>query len=185
MNINKIAPWNWFKKEEAGTRAMVPVNRNGDTQMSTFPIAEMHRAMDRMFDDFFRDFGLAMPRWPRNLTADSETTWLKPNLDISATDNEYSIAVELPGVSEKDVQVDVSGDTLSIRGEKRQESEHKGRDYHTVERSYGSFQRTLALPDDADRDGIDAKFKRGLLTVTIPRNASVQTATKQIDVKTN
>jgi HSP20 family protein len=81
------------------------------------------------------------------------------------------------------VEVEVSGDTLKIRGEKKQEKEDKGRDYYAIERSYGSFQRVLALPADAKVDGIDAKFKNGVMTITIPRDESASQSVKKIEVK--
>jgi HSP20 family protein len=112
-----------------------------------------------------------------------ESDWFKPTLDVAADDQAYTITVELPGVDKKDVRVEVSGDALVIRGDKKREHEEKGKDYHRVERSYGTFQRTLALPDDADPDGIEAAFKDGLMTVTVPRRAAAETSTKQIEVQ--
>jgi HSP20 family protein len=118
---------------------------------------------------------------PQLLTEGSR--WLKPNLDILASDKEYTLQVELPGVSDKDVRIEVSGDSLRIWGEKKQEKEDKGRDYYAVERSYGSFQRVLAFPQDAKVDGIDAKFKDGVLTITIPRDESASQTVRKIEVK--
>lgn len=184
MKLNKLAPWNWFKKEEETTRAMTPVHRGGELLPAGHPLLRMHREMDRLFEDFFGGFGLELPAWPALTNGGaSRAVWLKPNVDIAATDKEYTINVELPGVAEKDVEVELDGDTLKIRGEKKQEKEDKGRDYYAVERSYGSFQRVLSLPEDVDEAGIRATFKNGVMTVTLPRKESARTHRKQIEVQ--
>lgn len=85
------------------------------------------------------------------------------------TDKQYKIAPEVPGVEEKDIQITLDNDVLMVRGEKRREQEKKEGGFHRVERSYGSFQRALNLPDDANRDSIKASFKNGVLTVTIDK----------------
>ncbi len=108
---------------------------------------------------------------------------LKPRADLSATDTEYQLTVEIPGINERDVSLDISGNTLTIRGEKRQEKEEKAKDYYRIERSYGSFQRVLSLPEDVDQDTIKATFKNGVLTVTMPRKAVTGGAeVKQIEI---
>ncbi len=184
MNMHKLAPWNWFKKEEE-SGAVLPVNRIESPRLPAHPFARMHREMDRIFEDFFTGFGLMSPEGSGIFPASVTDRWLKPSVDISAGDNEYTIHVELPGITQKDVQVELTGDTLRIRGEKRQESEDKGKEYYRVERSYGSFQRVLSLPEDADGDKIEAKFKDGVMTITLPRKESAKPKAKRIDVKTN
>jgi len=131
------------------------------------PILQLHREIDRLFDDAFRGFGfpaLNMPQWPSDWSG-----MLKPALDIQETDKQYKIALEVPGVEEKDIQITLDNDVLMVRGEKRQEQEKKEGGFHRVERSYGSFQRALNLPDDANQDSIKASFKNGVLTVTIDK----------------
>jgi HSP20 family protein len=108
---------------------------------------------------------------------------IKPTLDLGATDKAYTIAVEVPGVDEKDVTVEIANDTLTIRGEKKQEKEEKDRNYYRMERSYGSFQRVLSLPEDADQDGVSATFKNGVLRVTMPRKAAPQAQVRQIEIQ--
>nr|WP_281357791.1 Hsp20/alpha crystallin family protein [Desulfobacter latus] len=109
---------------------------------------------------------------------------LKPRLDLSATDKEYTVSLEIPGVSEKDVNLELADDTLIIRGEKKQKKEEKKKNFYRLERSYGSFQRTLSLPEDADKDNIKADFKNGVLNITIPRKALPSgTKAKQIEIK--
>jgi HSP20 family protein len=184
VNLSRLAPWNWFKKEEQQGTSL-PVRVAGkDNSAASHPVQALHQEIDQIFNDFFRGFGLApLSRFPMPGSLTEGAYWLKPSLDISATDKEYTLQVELPGISEKDVQVEVSGDALKIRGEKKQEKEDKGRDYYVVERSYGSFQRVLALPEDAKVDGIAAKFKNGVMTITIPRDESASQSVKKIEVK--
>ncbi|VDB01887.1 Spore protein SP21 [Klebsiella pneumoniae] len=171
IDFKKLAPWNWFKNEqqEQQTVSSLPVQRNDLPAASgpVSPILQLHREIDRLFDDAFRGFGfpaLNMPQWPSDWSG-----MLKPALDIQETDKQYKIALEVPGVEEKDIQITLDNDVLMVRGEKRQEQEKKEGGFHRVERSYGSFQRALNLPDDANQDSIKASFKNGVLTVTIDK----------------
>ncbi len=91
--------------------------------------------------------------------------------------------MEIPGVDEKDVRLEIVNDTLTIQGEKKQENEEKGKNYYRMERSYGSFQRMLSLPEDADQNEVTATFKKGVLTVTMLRKALPKADVKQIEVK--
>ncbi len=145
------------------------------------PILQLHREIDRLFDDAFRGFGfptLAMPRWPSEWPG-----MLKPALDIQETDKQYRITLEVPGVEEKDIQITLNEDVLVVRGEKRQEQEKKEGGFHRVERSYGSFQRALNLPGDASQDSIKADFKNGVLTITMDkREASVPKQGRSIPI---
>lgn len=96
----------------------------------------------------------------------------------------HSITVEVPGVDEKDVKVEVADNTMIIKGEKKQEKEEKDKNYYRVERSYGSFQRVLSLPEDASQDDIKATFKNGILTIKMPRKSLPKSKVRQIEVKT-
>ena len=186
MNIKKWVPWNWFKKEEEDTSRMVPVNNeNNQEQPDTpaHPLQQLHQELDRLFEQSFRSFGISpygfsLPRFPR--LADG---LLKPTLDLGANDREYTITVEVPGVNEKDVQLEIVNDTLTIRGEKRQEKEEKQKDFYRLERSYGTFQRILSLPEDADQNGVKATFKKGVLTITMPRKALPESKVRRIEVE--
>lgn len=187
MDIKKLAPWNWFKKEEEQNGASVPIQRsNAGNQYPQGevgnPIVQLHREIDGLFENAFRGLGLAPFRSDifNGLTTEG---LLKPQVDIGATDKEYSIAVEVPGVSEKDVKVEISGNIMTIRGEKKQEKEEKDKNYYRVERSYGSFQRVLSLPDDANQDDVKATFNKGILTVTMSRKALPKPDVKQIEIK--
>lgn len=182
MDMSRFAPWNWFKKEQEAAPKQLPVEtRPSGTALD--PISRFHREVDQLFDDFFRAFGVHTPGLGPVLGSSRMNTLIRPSLDISATDKVYTISVELPGVEKDNVQVEVSGDALRIRGEKKQETRDEGRGYYSVERSYGSFQRVLALPEDADRNSIDASFKNGVMTITIPRCESAVSKAKRIEVK--
>jgi HSP20 family protein len=129
----------------------------------------LQREIDRLFDDFTRGF-------PAMTSPD-----LTPTLDVTETDKELEITAELPGLEEKDVQINVADNLLTIKGEKKAETEQKDKNYRLVERSYGSFARTLELPAGINPDQIKASIAKGVLTVTVPKPAPAQT--KKIEVK--
>ena len=179
MYIQKINPWNWFGHEDDQTTSHLPLQR-GAVQLYR-PLTQLHHDLDRMFDGMLR--GLDLPA-VSGKARDNENAMLRPNVDVTSTDKEYTITVEVPGVDEKDVKLELTGDgKLIIQGEKKHEKEQKDKNFHRVERSYGSFQRTLSLPEDASQDNVDASFKNGVLTVIVPRKATVQASIKRIDIK--
>lgn len=185
MDIKKIAPWNWFRKENGDNGHTIPekYNKDKENRYSTGSLSVLHDKVDRLFDDFFSGLGLS-PSFSRSGMLEEITgSVLKPRLDLSATDKEYTVSIEVPGVSEKDVNLELVHDTLIIRGEKKQKREEKKKNFYRLERSYGSFQRTLSLPEDADRDNIKADFKNGVLNITIPRMELPGTIAKQIEIK--
>ncbi len=184
MDIKKLAPWNWFKKEQEHEGKMLPVRRHETQAPYTDPFLQIRQEMDRIFDTALSGFGFPSMGFGRERTPMAQTDWLKPTLDIGASNKEYTISVELPGVDEKDVQLELINDTLKIKGEKKQQKEEKEKNYYRMERSYGSFQRTLSLPEDADQDGISAVYMNGIMEITIPRKVAPKTEVKQIEIKT-
>jgi HSP20 family protein len=107
-----------------------------------------------------------------------------PSCNVSETPEEYRIEAELPGVKQEDLEVNVEDRVLMLRGERREEKEEKkGKKYHRVESSYGSFMRSFTLPNDADEDKVVATYKDGLLSVRIPRTAPKQSKARAIDIK--
>jgi HSP20 family protein len=134
------------------------------------PFGSLRRDMDRLFEDFSRDLG-----WEAPLR-------MAPRVDVSETESEIKIEAELPGVDEKDVEVVVSDGRLTIKGEKKQEKEEKKKDYHMVERSYGSFARSITLPFEADPDKVRATFVKGVLNVTVPKPPEVKAKEKKIAI---
>lgn len=184
VSIKKLNPWNWFKhEEEAGTSGAVPVQRsNGNTPSvsGTYaPLMDFHREVDRLFDNAFRSFGFP------SLFDDSSfanESFFRPQVDISGSDNQYDITLDVPGMKQEDLSIEVQGDSLIVRGEKQENKESRDKEFYRVERSYGTFQRTLALPDDANADEISADLEDGVLTLSIPRRAVEGKEVKRIAI---
>jgi len=150
------------------------------------PFESFRREVDRLFDDFSmlnwrfpsRVFGRYTPDFP-------QAAWqIAPAVDIVEKEDQYEITAELPGLDEKDVEIKVTNQSLTIKGEKGEQREEKQKDYHLTERSYGSFQRSFNLPDGVDADRIAASFAKGVLTVTLPKNAESKQAERKIKIKT-
>jgi HSP20 family protein len=139
------------------------------------PFSSLRRDMERAFENFSRDFGWSPPA----LAGMAEA----PRVDVSETDSEVKIEAELPGVDEKDVEVVLSEGRLTIKGEKKQETEDKGDNYYRMERSYGKFSRVIPLPDGVvDNENVDATFKNGVLTITLPKLEEAQQISRRITV---
>jgi HSP20 family protein len=155
-------------------KSLIPVGR-GRNAMTYHPFASIHRELDRMLEDFgrgFPGFGSASESMPQALT---------PATDVVETDKEIQITAELPGLEDKDVKIDLSDNVLTIRGEKKAEREEKDQNYRMIERSYGSFMRSLELPAGVDAGAIKATIANGVLKVTVPKPAPAQA--KTIEVK--
>lgn len=149
----------------------------------------LRREIDRVFDDVrggtfhwpFRRPGTDLEiAWPR-----TEAWQIAPAMDLVEKDGAFEITAELPGLEEKNVDVNVAGNTLTIRGEKREEKEEKDKhkQYYLSERRYGSFQRSFRIPVGVDVDRIEASFSKGVLKVLLPKTAEAQQAEKKIDIK--
>jgi HSP20 family protein len=108
---------------------------------------------------------------------------MSPRLDVSETDQALDIDAELPGFDEKDVEVTLAGDTLTIRGERQNGQEDKGKNYHLSERRWGSFTRSITLPFDADPNDIDARFEKGVLHIAVKKPPSIAAKTAKIPIK--
>ena len=178
MNFEKLAPWNWFKKEEEEKNEIVPLRHISASSSLPISLHELHTEFDRFFDSIKHSLGVG---WSNSLLSTAD--WLKPSLDIASDAEEYSIKVELPGIDVSDISIEFTGNTLKVKGEKRQEKEEKEKDFYRIERSYGSFQRILDIPEDADTDKITSNYKDGVLSVSIPRKTLPQKDTKKIEVK--
>lgn len=152
-------------------RSLLPIGRDRNVARNDNPFISLQREIDRLFTDFTSGF----PSFTGGKTD------LLPSMDVTETDKEIEITAELPGLEEKDVQINVADNLLTIRGEKKAEKEEQDKNYRLVERSYGSFQRTLELPAGVNADAIKANIAKGVLKVTVPKPAPAQT--KTIDVK--
>ncbi len=133
----------------------------------------VQREINRLFDEFLRggtqaDGDLAVSYWT-------------PAVDIAEHDDEYLVKVELPGVKKENVKITLESNILTIRGEKKQEKEEKEKNFHRVERAYGSFQRSFTLPTTVKSEKIDALYNDGILTIHLPKEE--QAKPKQIEVK--
>jgi len=154
------------------------------------PFNSLRREVDRLFEDFDRDFW-RMPFRSARSFFDIEPFWRRdttfaevPAVDMVDKEGAYEITAELPGMDEKDVEVTLAEGGLTIKGEKQEEKEEKRKDYYLHERHFGSFERLIRLPEGVDTDRIEATFKRGILTVTLPKTPEAKKAEKKIDVKT-
>lgn len=155
-------------------RDLIPWN-NSSRDLSLYqnegnPFLTLHREMNRLFDDTFRGinvggFGSQPMSWP--------------NLEVNETDNEVKVFAELPGLDDKDVQVELANGVLAISGKKKIETDDKARRFS--ERYYGRFERHIPV-DDVDQDKVAASFKNGVLTVTLPKSAAAQQKVKRIPI---
>lgn len=181
MDFTKLAPWNWFKDEEESKSQIVPVKRGSSAVSHADSIVDIQRN----FEDIFNLLHKNIEDTFSPLMGDDifKSDWFKPTLDIASGDDNYTIKVELPGVDLNNIDIEVINHTMCIKGEKKQEREEKNKDFHRIERSYGSFQRVLNLPDDTDTDSIASKYKDGILTVTIPKKELPKKDVKKIEVK--
>lgn len=165
-------------------RDLIPWNRNDEKKLTVQretqdPFYELQRNMNRLFDDFFGDFDMS-----RFGDFGSRFGAFQPQVDVSETDQEITVAAELPGLEEKDIEVSLDKGVLTISGEKKEEKEDKGKNYYRMERSYGSFRRSLPLPAEVVEDQVEATFKNGVLNIRLPKSPEAQKPGKRITVKT-
>ena len=173
MSLVRLTPWNWFIDEPVVENKNMPAHAHHNANA---PVSRLHDDIDTLFDQAVRGF-----------FSPSSTTGVdkmfNPRLDVHTDDKQYTIALELPGVDPAEVKISLREDTLSISGEKKcikNGEEKKG--YSHCERVYGTFERVLSLPDDADTDNISASTKHGVLTVVIPRKAPAKSEARQISI---
>lgn len=157
MDFKDIVPWGWSREED--------------------PFLSFKKEMNRLFEDFSRGFEIE-PFGRRTSAAAFE-----PKVNIAETEKEIKVSAELPGLDDKDIDVSLSENELTIKGEKKEEKEEKKENYYHMERSYGTFSRTLPLPCKVESDKVDAQFNKGVLTVTLPKAAGAIKETKKIEVK--
>lgn len=163
MTIRDLIPWN------RGRDAAVHRGENAN------PLLTLHREMNRVFDDVFRGFDVA----PFGSDRLFDRTFGWPDIEVSETDKEVKVTAELPGLEEKDVEVELANGVLVIKGEKKTETEDK--DQLFSERYYGRFERRIPV-EDIEEDKVNAAFRNGVLTVTMPKSAQAQRQVKRIAV---
>jgi HSP20 family protein len=167
MNMKDLIPWS---RGESKTPALY---RDGD------PFMALHREVNRLFDDVFRGFDQVPVGRFRGL-ASSRSDWGWPHVEVSETDKEIRVAAELPGLQEKDVEVTLDDNMLTLRGEKRSETEDKARQFS--ERFYGQFERRIPLGAEVEESEVEAGFKHGVLTIILPKTERAQNKTKRIAI---
>jgi HSP20 family protein len=163
--------------------SFLPLKRRGDKMAvrreNDSPVMAIQNEMNRLFDQFFADPFTMLPIASSRFGAD-----FTPRVDVSESDTATVVTAELPGMDEKDIQIEIDRDALVISGEKKNETEEKSKNYHRIERSFGSFQRVIPLMNEVDDEKVEAIFKNGILTVTIPKPVSSQKTTRKISIKT-
>ena len=164
MSVRDLIPWG-----RSNNRAPAPY-RDEDCS----PFLSLHREMNRVFDDFFRDFDMRLPM----MGPGGGNGW--PQLDIAETDKELTVTADLPGMEEKDVELLLEDGMLTLKGEKRSETEDKDRQFS--ERYYGRFERHIPLGGEVQADKAEARFKNGVLTVTLPKNPEAAPKAKRIAI---
>ena len=170
MHIKDLIPW--ARHDDTARPKGVQPNAPDE-----HPLAELQRQMNQVFESFWGrvDRPLAGFDWPFG-----EGT---PRSDVVETEEGVEVTIELPGMEQKDVEVALAGDTLTIKGEKKVERQDEKKGYYVSERSYGSVYRTIPLPPGVDTDKADASFKNGVLTVKIPHSPEARAKVKRIEVK--
>lgn len=155
-------------------RTSVPISRGVN------PVTSLQEEMNRLFADFFGE-PLSSSWWRGGGLASSAA--IVPALDVVENGKEFRVAVEVPGMDIKDIHITVAGGYLTIKGEKKEESKEESEGYFRQERSYGSFQRVVSLPDNANFDKAEANIKNGILTISVPKKAGAQAHEREIAIK--
>ena len=163
MAMGSVVPFGWGG-------SMLPGRTANDD-----PFVRLWNDVDQLFSNVLR--GTGMTEWP----AQAGSVGLP--VEVSDAGEALKVVAELPGVAEKDVTVELQGDVLTIRGEKKAEEERKEEGYYLAERRYGTFTRTLRLPCPVEADKVEAVFKNGVLTITLPKPAELRQEIKRIEVK--
>lgn len=158
------------KKILSSEEKRVPVRREEYSPFSLF-----RNEMNRLFDNFFRGFDIEP--FEKRLGS------FYPDIDVTETDKEIKVSAELPGMDDKDIDVSLTKNALTLKGEKKEEKEEKKKDYYRMERSYGSFSRTIHLPVEIDTEKAKAQFKKGVLIITLPKTTKAIKETKKISIK--
>jgi len=166
MNIKTLVPWNWGRKN-------IPIRREED-----HPVYSLQRTVNRVFDNFFEGFSLSSFG-----SLEDRMRSFTPRVDISESDKEFQVTAELPGMDEKNLDISLANSVLTLKGEKKEEKEDKRKDYYRMERSYGMFRRTIPLPEGVDLEKVEASFREGVLTVTLPKMVEAQKERKRIPIK--
>ena len=169
MSVRDLIPW----ARDNGNRTPTLFREGSDRD----PFLSLHREVNRLFDDVFRGFDSRLPSLGRFSSFGGN--W--PSVEISDQEKELRVTAEVPGLEEKDIEVMLDDGVLTLKGEKRSETEDKDRQFS--ERFYGSFERRIPLGYEVEDDKVDARFNNGVLTVTLPKTAKAQSQARRIEIK--
>jgi len=160
---------------------LMPSNRGTDVsrQRENDPFTLMRREMDRAFDDFMRGWATPGPALPEGM--------LSPRVNVVEKEGGLEVTAELPGVDQKDIDLDLSEGMLTLKAEHKEDKEEKDENqrYHVVERAYGTFMRRFALPFEPDTENVEANFDNGVLKVWVPRSPESRKQTRKIEIKSS
>jgi HSP20 family protein len=167
---NRLLPWKWGKKN-------VPIRRE-DALAEYSPFYSLQQDINRLFDSFFQGFE------NRSMSTFEETSspMFSPSLDITETDSDVRVTIELPGLTDKEIDLSISENSLTVKGEKKEEREENTSGYYRMERLYGSFYRSIPLPCSIDRDKVQATFKQGVLSISMPKTRQALQETRKITI---
>ncbi|MBB2710242.1 Hsp20/alpha crystallin family protein [Rhizobium sophoriradicis] len=168
MSVRDLIPWGRTNGNQGPS-----LLRDDDRD----PFLSLHREVNRLFDDVFRGFGSGPP----SLRGASGFGAGWPSVEISDTDKEIKVTAEVPGLEEKDIEVLLDDGVLTLKGEKRSETEDKEKQFS--ERYYGRFERRIPLGTEVKEDQVEATFKNGVLTVSLPKTEKAQSQVKRIAIR--
>jgi HSP20 family protein len=166
--VKNLIPW---KKKKHEVEVLAPDDD---------PTFALTRGMSDMVHQLFRQFD---ERFPHSLFRSHAGMSAMPSVDVVESDDAVTVTADLPGLDEKDLNVSLDDHFLTLRGERKEEREKKGKNYHQIERSYGTFHRSIALPEGIDRDNVEASFKKGVLQVKIAKKPGSPHSVRRIPVK--
>ena len=162
MELNDLVPFRQRRRQAERANALSPFER-------------MHEEMERLFDDF-------LPQFTAGRDGEARFGALA-SIDLSETDDALELTADLPGMEEDDIDVTLRDGAIVIRGERKHETEEEKKNYYRSERAYGAFSRTVPLPCDVDEESVNAKFKKGVLTVHLPKSQSAKENERKISIK--
>jgi HSP20 family protein len=168
MTMKYMAPFGWGRR-------VAPVRQG----IEGHPIDLFRSEMNRLVDDFFKGSGV------RPFSEEMESFGaFNPTVDMTEDESSVQVTAELPGMDEKDIEINLTRDSLTIKGEKKTETEKGDKESYCMERSFGSFTRVLPIPADVNPDKVEAVFKKGVLNITLPKLVKEKKAQKKIQIKT-
>jgi HSP20 family protein len=161
MSIKDLIPWRSGREVPA--------------RQSAFPLLSLQRDFNRLFDDFWKEWEGISPDYP---------AFVQPRVNVEETADAYRVTAEIPGMDEKDIELELHRNTIILKGEKKEEHEGTEGGYIRHERRSGSFQRVITLPEEITKDTVEAKYRQGVLTITLPKTAEVRSQRKRINITT-